>query len=61
MEKLSNKFILLLLHHFLISNVSGDRGSFVGCFFKNAYLRRIDLFSGSSNVCVDACKDLYYR
>lgn len=45
----------------LISDVNCDRGSFIGCYRSNIYLRRLEFLSGSIDVCVDGCEHLFYR
>lgn len=45
----------------LISYVNGERGSFIGCYRQNIYLRRLEMFSGSVDVCLEGCEHLFFR
>lgn len=57
---LSNIFIIQYALN-AIDIVSGDRGSFIGCYRQNLYLRRLEIFSGSVDVCVESCEHLFFR
>lgn len=45
----------------VIDGISGDRGSFIGCYRQNLYLARLNIFSGSVDECVNACAQQYNR
>lgn len=45
----------------LIGYVNGDRGTFFGCYRQNLYMRRLEIFSGSVDVCLEGCERLFFR
>lgn len=55
--------VILLKQTFQIAihTVNGDRGSFVGCYQQNDQLKKLDIFSGSSDICINECEALYLR
>lgn len=58
---LSYLVTIILTIQNLIIFCNGDRGSFVGCYRKNPYFKRLEIFSGSSETCISGCESIFFR
>lgn len=52
--------VILVLQNLIVFSNS-DRGSFVGCYRKNLYFRRLNIFSGQPATCISGCENIFFR